>query len=242
MNIFYEPDILAGGHVLGREESDHAARVLRLRKGDPVVVVSGKGDWCEAVLTLVQPRHCEFMIKKAVPEFEKRNYHLHLAVAPTKNADRMEWLLEKATEMGIDCFTPLLCRYSERKVLNTGRLKKITVAAMKQSLKAYLPEVYEMTPFDDFIRQPVKGNGFIAHCHSRHLPHMAKRLLVSGDATVLIGPEGDFSEEEVRLALQYGYQEISLGNARLRTETAALAACHTVALINTVMENPGRPV
>lgn len=232
MNIFYKPGLLAESHFLDREESDHAARVLRLKKDDPVVIVNGQGDWCEAVLTMVKPGRCEYAAGKVTPEFQKRNYHLSVAVAPTKNADRMEWFLEKATEIGIDSFIPLRCRFSERKVLNTERLRKIAVAAMKQSLKAYLPEIQEMVPFDDFIRQPLTGDGFIAHCHARDIPHLVQLLQKGGSGTILIGPEGDFSDEEVRMAIQGGYREVSLGNARLRTETAALVACHTVALIN----------
>jgi 16S rRNA (uracil1498-N3)-methyltransferase len=232
MNIFYKPGLLTEHHFLDREESNHAVKVLRLKEDDPVIIVNGKGDWGEAVLTAVRPGHCEFEIRKVIHEFEKRNYHLSMAVAPTKNSDRMEWFLEKATEMGIDSFIPLCCRHSERKVLNTERLRKVAVAAMKQSLKAYLPEIREIVPFSDFIRQPLKGSGFIAHCHARNIPHLANLLQKGEHDTILIGPEGDFSDEEVNMAMHYGYREISLGNARLRTETAALAACHTVALIN----------
>jgi 16S rRNA (uracil1498-N3)-methyltransferase len=234
MNIFYKPGLLAESYFLDREESDHAVRVMRLKKNDRVIIVNGKGDWGEAELTMVRPGHCEYEIRKVIPEYEKRNYHLSIAVAPTKNADRMEWFLEKATEMGIDSFIPLSCSHSERKVLNTERLRKIAVAAMKQSLKAYLPEIQEMVPYSDFIRQPLKGYGFIAHCHTRNIPHLANVLKKGDSYTILIGPEGDFSDEEVSLAVQYGFREISLGSARLRTETAALAACHTVALINAI--------
>lgn len=234
MNIFYKPGLLTENHFLDREESEHAVRVLRLKKDDRIIIVNGKGDWGEAVLTTVRPGHCEYEIRNVIPGFGKRSYHLSIAVAPTKNADRMEWFLEKATEMGIDSYTPLCCRHSERKVLNTERLRKIAVAAMKQSLKAYIPEIHEMVPFGDFVKQPLTGAGFIAHCHTPDIPHLAKLVQKGSSTTILIGPEGDFTDEEVRLAIQYGYCEISLGNSRLRTETAALAACHTVALINDI--------
>ena len=158
--------------------------------------------------------------------------HLHIAMAPTKNMDRTEWFAEKATEIGIDELTFLNCRFSERRVIKTERISKILIAAIKQSLKARLPRLNEMTDFNRFIAQPFKGQKFIAHCHEGEKPLLKEVLQRGEDALVLIGPEGDFSEEEVQQAVAQGFQPISLGPSRLRTETAALVACHLMNLTN----------
>jgi len=232
MNVFFVPEIESDVIELAEEDSWHAAKVLRLKTGDPVVIVNGRGVWCTAELIQTSPVKCQARIITKTAGFEKREYNLHIAVAPTKNADRIEWFAEKATEIGIDTITPLLCRTSERKNLNTERVRKIATAAMKQSLKAYLPIIDEITPFEGFIQQSHTGKKFIAHCHSGKLPFLGNLVLKGEPVIILIGPEGDFTSEEVNLAVKCGFTEVSLGNSRLRTETAALAACHTIAVIN----------
>jgi 16S rRNA (uracil1498-N3)-methyltransferase len=218
--------------TLGPEESLHAVKVLRLREGDRVVVVDGRGGWYEGEIAGVHPKHCRVVLDRLVRNHGRRPYGLHVAMAPTKNGERTDWFLEKATEIGLDAFTPLICRHSERRQTNPGRLEKVAVAAMKQSLKARLPEIAGDTPFEKLLEEPFEGGKFIAHCYPGEKPHL-KELVTRGDKVlVLIGPEGDFSHEEVEMALAAGFREVSLGRSRLRTETAALVACHTVALVN----------
>ena len=229
MNLFYAPDILTCPE-LPEDEAAHALRVLRMTMGDTLTVTDGRGTLFQARLSAISGRHCTVSITGAQPQPPLWRGHLHLAIAPTKNMDRMEWLIEKATEIGIDEITFLCCRYSERRVVKTDRIRRVAVAAMKQSLKARLPQVNEMTDFDPFITQPHGGQCFIAHCHPGPKPHLLASLDADRDAVVLIGPEGDFSPEEVAQAVAHGYQPVSLGPSRLRTETAALVACHLMAL------------
>lgn len=233
MNIFYLPEIKGEIVLLDEVESGHAIRVLRMKEGDVVTVTDGSGGWYKGLIEEAHPKKCLIRIISRQMDFEKRDYRLVLAMAPTKNSDRTEWLLEKAVEIGIDGFIPVLCRFSERKNINQMRLYKVALAAMKQSLKAYLPEISEMVSFAEVVRSPFSGKKFIAHCYPGEKPHLRELISEGDDVLVLIGPEGDFSEDEVTLALQNGFREISLGKSRLRTETAALAACHTVALANT---------
>jgi 16S rRNA (uracil1498-N3)-methyltransferase len=234
MNIFYLPEFQSGDIILNEEESGHAVKVLRLKENDPVTLVDGKGILIEGEITTAHPKKCKIKVLSVNEEFGKKKYRLHLAVAPTKNSDRMEWLVEKATEIGLDEFTPLICRYSERKQIHINRLVKVAVSAMKQSLKAYLPVIHEMTSFEKFISQNFQEKKFIAHCGPGEKSHLFSLTPAKEDILVLIGPEGDFSPDEIALAKQHGFQEISLGNSRLRTETAALSACHTVALCNEI--------
>lgn len=239
MNLFYTPDITLPEYILNEEESKHCVRVLRLGVGDKIVLIDGKGGWYEAEILLDHPKKCAVKIINEQQNVGKLPYHLHLAVAPTKNMDRLEWFAEKATEIGLDEFSLLNCKHSERGIVKTERLEKVMVSAMKQSLKAYLPKLNPLSDFPVFISscKDFKGQKFIAHCHpplssntgKLHLKHRYHSL---GDALVLIGPEGDFSLEEVTLALESGFMEISLGNSRLRTETAALAACLTIHIQN----------
>lgn len=233
MIIFYAPDI-ATRPELPEEESGHAVRVLRRREGDELTVVDGAGSFYRTVVAAAHPKHCALRIvdRQAEPV---RPYRIEMAVAPTKNMDRIEWLVEKAVEMGIDRLTPLRCRCSERKELKTERLERIAVAAMKQSLKATLPQIDAMTDIRDYLAEPAPDGTqrFIAHCVAEEkrffLSHAVKP---SATVRVLIGPEGDFSDDEIRLALRAGFVPVSLGSARLRTETASLAAVHTVHLVN----------
>ena len=229
--MFYCPDILHS-FTLSEEESQHAVRVLRLQTGDELELVDGAGGYYKAVISNPHPKHCEFVIKETFTEFGKRDYRLHIAIAPTKNIERLEWFIEKCTEIGIDEITPVICRFSERKIIKPERLEKIIVSAAKQSLKAYFPILNPMCSFRDFIQQTTVSQKFIAHCYEQDKQLLQRVYQKSFDAVILIGPEGDFSPEEVQKAIQHHYQPVSLGNSRLRTETAGIAACHTVALMN----------
>ena len=232
MQIFFIPEISGDIVNLSAEESKHAVKVLRLSDGDRVQIVDGKGGFYQAEIVDANPKSCALKITESVSGFEKRNFKLHIAIAPTKNIDRFEWFLEKCTEIGIDEITPLLSEHSERKVIKPERLEKILVSAMKQSLKAYLPKLNELTRFADLLDKEFHGKKFIAHCNDGLKPHLKNELTSGDDVLILIGPEGDFSPEEVELAKAKGFQEISLGNARLRTETAGVVACHIVNLAN----------
>ncbi|MCF0179968.1 MAG: 16S rRNA (uracil(1498)-N(3))-methyltransferase [Bacteroidales bacterium] len=233
MIIFYSPEI-AACQELTEEDSGHAVRVLRHKEGDNVVVVDGVGNFYEAHIVSAHPKHCAVEIDKVTAE-NHWNYFVELAVAPTKNLDRMEWFIEKATEMGIDRFVPLKCRFSERKELKTERIKKIAISAMKQSLKATLPQIEEMIDIKTYLKEEFDGQKFIAHC-IKDAPRklLSKEIKPGAKVRVLIGPEGDFSEEEIQMALDNGYVSVSLGEQRLRTETAALASVHSIHVINEI--------
>ena len=213
---------------LPEEEAGHCIRVLRLTEGDEILLTDGKGFFFKAAISRAHPKHCEVNILEQWEQPALWNFNLHIAVAPTKNMDRNEWLAEKATEIGFDELTFLNCRFSERKVIKTERIEKILVSAIKQSLKARLPRLNEMTDFNSFIEKDFSGQKFIAHCYEGEKPLLKDVLKKGEDTLVLIGPEGDFSEEEVKKAIEKGFIPISLGKSRLRTETAALVACHTM--------------
>ena len=230
MHVFYTPDIQTRAE-LPEEEAQHCVRVLRLNIGDQITLTDGKGNFYRAEISAATNKRCMVNILETIYQEPLWNGHLHIAMAPTKNMDRTEWFAEKATEIGFDELTFLNCRFSERKVIKTERISKILVSAIKQSLKARLPQLNEMTDFNKFITQPFKGQKFIAHCYEGEKP--LKDVFRKGeDALVLIGPEGDFSEKEVQKAIKNGFTPISLGKSRLRTETAALVACHTLNLQN----------
>lgn len=233
MHVFYTPDIQTRAE-LPEEEAAHAVRVLRLEAGDEVTLTDGKGCFYRAEISAASNKRCLVNVLETLPQEPLWQGHFHLAMAPTKNMDRTEWLAEKATEIGFDELTFLNCRFSERKVIKTERIQKILVSAIKQSLKARLPKLNEMTDFNRFIRQPFSGQKFIAHCYEGEKPLLKDIVRRGEDALVLIGPEGDFSEEEVKLAVEQGFQPISLGRSRLRTETAALVACHILNLCNQI--------
>lgn len=231
MQIFYAPDIRINPE-LPEEEAGHCVRVLRLSEGDEILVADGKGEFHQAVIRRAHPKHCEVEILKSWSPAPLWPAYLHIAVAPTKNMDRMEWFAEKATEIGIDAITFLCCQFSERREIKTARIEKILVSAMKQSQKARLPQLGEMTPFKTFVRQPFEGRKFIAHCEDGGKRSLKSLLGPGENALILIGPEGDFSPEEIQMALDNGFEPISLGDSRLRTETAALVACMTARLAN----------
>lgn len=231
MHVFYTPDILNRAE-LPEDEATHALRVLRLQTGDEVTLTDGKGSFYRAEISAASGKRCLVNILESQQQPPLWQGHLHIAMAPTKNMDRTEWFAEKATEIGFDELTFLSCRFSERRVIKTERIRKILISAIKQSLKARLPLLNEMTDFHTFIRQPFNGQKFIAHCYEGEKPLLKDVLKRGQDALVLIGPEGDFSEEEVKAAVEQGFQPISLGRSRLRTETAALVACHILNLYN----------
>lgn len=230
MQIFYTPDILQCPE-LPEEESGHCVRVLRLGEGDEILLTDGRGSFYQASIEQAHPKHCRVTLLQSWQPAPLWSGYLHIAVAPTKNMDRMEWFAEKATEIGIDEITCLNCRFSERKEVKPQRLEKILVSAMKQSQKATLPLLHGMTDFRTFVKQPFEGQKFIAHCEAGEKPLLSKVYHPGERVLILIGPEGDFSPEEIALAQEQGFQPISLGPSRLRTETAALAACHTIRLL-----------
>lgn len=231
MHLFYTPDILSATE-LPEEEAGHCLRVLRLGQGDEIMLTDGKGYFYRAVITAATGKRCLVAVEEALPEQKGWAGRIHIAVAPAKNMDRNEWFAEKATEIGFDELTFLDCRFSERRVIKTERIEKVLVSAMKQSLKATLPVLNGMTAFDCFINQDFKGRKFIAHCREGVKQPLQQIACKGEEALVLIGPEGDFSPEEVEAALSHGFIPVSLSNSRLRTETAALVACHTLNLIN----------
>jgi len=231
VRYFYTPSPEAG--VLPADETRHALRVLRLQRGDEVYLMDGRGSFYRAVITETDNHHCRYRIEEALPQQPEWTGDIWLAVAPTKNIDRIEWLSEKATEVGVDHLSLLDCRFSERRAVKGERIEKILVAAMKQSHKAWKPLLDEMEPFQRFVqRTDLPAQRFIAHCYEGEKPFLADVLQPRTPALVLVGPEGDFSTDEVRAAEAAGFRPVSLGTSRLRTETAALVAVHLMRLAN----------
>ncbi len=249
--MFYQPDIES--LVLPEEESAHCVQVLRAQAGDHIMLTDGKGTIYEAEIINPHRKHCSFRIIRQDRPAPLHEGHVHMAIAPTKNMDRLEWMIEKCVEMGVDEITPVLCRHSERKNINHERLQKILVSAGKQSLKATFPTLHPLTPFSAFVAKRTEQDKFIAHCldlgingqeehtttdvqhnyaASEAKQALKNRLVRGHSVVILIGPEGDFSQDEIQSALQNGWLPVSLGKARLRTETAGLVACHTALLIN----------
>lgn len=238
MQLFYAPDFTSPEHILGEEESKHCIRVLRLGCGDRIHITDGKGNLFCCRITEADQKRCKVLAESSISEYEKLPYRLTMAVAPTKNAERFDWFLEKATEVGTAEIVPLETAHSERRTFKPERAGKVITAAMKQSLKAYRPELHPLTRFEAFVGEPFAGRRFIAHCGEALTPvgrkYLASTLGAGEDVQILIGPEGDFSPEEVALALRCGFEEITLGRQRLRTETAAVAAAVMVSVVNTV--------
>lgn len=233
MNIFYTPNITnTNTFVLDETESKHAIKVLRLNQGDEICLVDGKGSFYIAEINNAHQKKCEVKIIKNEKE-ENNKPRIHIAIAPTKNNDRLEWFIEKTTEIGISEISPIICDHSERKFLKTERLEKRAISAMKQSLKATLPLINDSINFKNFVNSiPETTEKYIAHCYNENQKHLKEIYPGSKDCVVLIGPEGDFSLQEVELALNNGFTPISLGKSRLRTETAGLVACNILNLIN----------
>lgn len=230
--MFYTPNILKE-QSLSENESRHAIKVLRLTEGDEITLLDGCGGIYKANITLAHPKHCEFEIT-AQQQKEPNPYPLHIAIAPTKNIDRMEWFVEKCTEIGIDEITPIFCQFSERKQLKSERLEKIIIAASKQAQRSYFPILHPSTSFQNFIDTHIHHNKYIAHCYNTPKEKLFDIVLTHQPTLTLIGPEGDFSTAEVEKAIQMGYKPITLGENRLRTETAGIIACHTIALKNQI--------
>jgi 16S rRNA (uracil1498-N3)-methyltransferase len=235
MQLFYNSSIIETNtsFVFDKEESKHIIKVLRKKEGDILFVTNGLGILFKTEIALASDNKCTVKILS----FEKQEapkYHLHLAVAPTKMNERYEWFLEKATEIGIQEITPILCDHSERKVIKTDRFQKILESAMKQSLHYYLPQLNEPIPFKDFLKKEFKGQKFIAHCEDTDKKSLKNELKSNENVTILIGPEGDFSVKEIQLALENNFIPVSLGKTRLRTETAAVIACHSVVFKNEI--------
>lgn len=236
VRYFYVPDA-ANQVELPVEEATHALRVLRLKGGDEIFLMDGEGSFFRAEVTAASSKRCLYEIKEEMPQQRAWKGHIHLAIAPTKMMERIEWMAEKATEIGFDELSFLNCQFSERKVVKTPRIDKIVISAVKQSHKAWKPVVNELVSFKEFIQTPRPGRKFICHCYEEvekkdffteisGIQNADAPDAPDADITVLVGPEGDFSIDEVRLALENGYESVSLGTSRLRTETAGLVAVH----------------
>ena len=232
MYLFYTPQIVGTADEIGKtysldeEESGHCVRVLRYTRGDEILLTNGQGMTYTAVITNPHPKHCEFEVRTAEKQSKHHSNYIHIAIAPTKNVERIEWFVEKCTEIGVDEITPLLCRFSERKQLRIDRLQKIILSAAKQSLTPYLPKLNEMTGCTEFIRRTEEETRFIAHCYKEDKRDLRNEIKPGKSVVVMIGPEGDFSEQEIAEALQHNFVPVSLGDSRLRTETAGIVACH----------------
>ena len=217
--------------ILSAEESKHATKVLRKKQGDILNFTDGKGLHYKAEITATDTRKCRLQVVSTEQKEKQHNYHLHIAIAPTKNIDRFEWFLEKATEIGIDEITPIICSRSQRKIIKTARCTRILLSAMKQSLKFHLPKLNEAISLNDFIKQDYEGTKYIAHCEDgekKELKTVNKTENKTEKTLILIGPEGDFNLKEINLALENKFKAVSLGTSRLRTETAGIISVHTI--------------
>lgn len=232
MQLFFIPNTESDFYTLSEEESHHCVKVLRLVAGDHIAATDGQGTLCQCTIIEAHPKHCLIQIDERTDNHNRHSFHLHVAVAPTKNTARMEWFVEKAVEMGIDEITPIVCDHSERCVLRHERLQKIAVSAMKQSLKTFMPIINPPTPLTQLINSSTIQQRFIAYCDGDHRTPLHNIYRPGQDALILIGPEGDFSQREISLALDNGFQPVTLGQYRLRTETAALAATAYFNLVN----------
>lgn len=232
MNSFYISDISGTSIQLNADESKHCVKVLRLKKGDPVQLMNGKGSLYKAIIQDPDSKKCLLEIVEEEKSQNIRSFHLTIAIAPTKNSERFEWFLEKSTEIGIDRIVPIICQHSERKYIKSERLEKILISAMKQSGQTFLPELASVTSFNELVNSAFDGIKLIAHCESGEKRLLKDSVPPGKNILILIGPEGDFDPSEIKLALDRGFIPVSLGNSRLRTETAGIVACHTVCLIN----------
>lgn len=232
MNLFFQPQIPQGVQHLDPDESRHVVKVLRKKQGDHIRLTDGSGFFYEAIITSPDSHRCVFDIQKKIPA-GTRSFSIHVAISPTKNTDRIEWFVEKSVELGIDEITLIQCDHSERQHLRIDRLEKIAIGAMKQSLKAMLPKIHPLTNFRNILLAADASEKYIAYVDEEN-PHLLKNLVQPNNSyLILIGPEGDFSEEELMLAEARAFKKVSLGPSRLRTETAGIAACHILNLANT---------
>ena len=234
MQLFYDKNINKDDtqFTFDKTESKHIIRVLRKQEDDKLFITNGKGYLFTSVISVANDKRCTVNITKAELFEAPLNYNLHIVIAPTKNNQRLEWFLEKATEIGISEITPIICDNSERKVIKNERLEKVLVSAMKQSKRFYLPILNDAISFKKFINKDIKGLKFIAHCEETDKQTLKNQLEKEKDITILIGPEGDFSLSEILLALENNFKPVSLGKSRLRTETAAIVAVRSVAFVN----------
>jgi 16S rRNA (uracil1498-N3)-methyltransferase len=233
MQVFYAPDITDEYYTLDERESRHTVRVLRMSEGSEIKLIDGKGNLYEGIISESDQRACKIRIINIIKGFEKRDYRFHIAISPLKNPERFEWFVEKSVEIGIDEITPLICRNTEKQGLKTERLDNIIISAMKQSLKASSTKLNAACSFNDFVSSSHSGILMIAHCNNNDKRKGIGEVCLKGnDALILIGPEGDFSEEEISKAGSFGYIPVHLGKSRLRTETAGVAACHSIYFIN----------
>jgi 16S rRNA (uracil1498-N3)-methyltransferase len=233
MQIFYAPDISGNEYTLDENESRHCIRVLRMKSGTQVRVIDGKGNLFDAVIVNPDPKKCSLAVTGVIRDFEKRNYRLHIAISPLKNYERFEWFIEKSVEIGVDEITPLICSNTEKPGIKRERINNLIISAMKQSLKSTLTILNEACRFNDFITSSHAGSRMIAHCNNElHKSKIGEIYSKGNDAVLLIGPEGDFSNEEILSANSAGYLSVHLGPSRLRTETAGIAACHSIYYIN----------
>ncbi len=237
MQLFYTPDIDPSSehYFLNEEESKHCVKVLRLSNDSKVQLIDGRGGLYTAQIQDAHPKRTLLKINSIKASFNKRNHFLHIAVAPTKNIERIEWFLEKATEIGIDEISPIICQRSERKDVKIDRLNKIITSAIKQSIKAYHPVLNEAVTYSGLLATPFDGQKFIAHCEKGDKTNLRAELVVHGRYLILIGPEGDFTTNEIDEALKNDFKAITLGEGRLRTETAALEACFEVNFLNRLL-------
>jgi 16S rRNA (uracil1498-N3)-methyltransferase len=226
MNLFFCPDLSGPEITLPEEESKHCIRVLRLRKDESIYLTNGKGLLCRAVLQDPDLKKTRVRIVETTAGYRKRDHWLHIAISPTKNSERFEWFLEKATEIGIDEITPLVCSRSERETINTKRAERILISGMKQSQRAYIPVLNPVCLFNDIFAGNTAKSRIITHCNTRDIPMISEKLANGSPVLVLIGPEGDFTTDEVEMALIHGFAESSLGPFIYRTETAGIIACH----------------
>lgn len=231
MNLFYQPGIPEGIHTLDSEESKHCIKVLRKRVGDLIRITDGKGYFYEATITTDDARACAFTIKEKTGA-PSRQHFIRIIISPTKNNDRIEWFVEKAVEFGIDRISLADCEHTERTFIKTERLIKVAVSAMKQSLKATLPTIDELRPLKELMQTSTETQRFVAFVDSENPNHLKDVASKHNRYCVLIGPEGDFSKDELTFALELGFTKVSLGSSRLRTETAGVASCHILNLLN----------
>jgi len=233
MQVFYAPDVSGNTYTLDEKESKHIIRVLRMKKGDSVRLIDGKGNLYEGKIDDADQKKCAIQILNVVRDFENRNYRLHIAISPLKNPERFEWFVEKSVEIGIDVITPLICRNTEKPGIKPERIRNIIISAMKQSLKAQVTILNPPCLFSDFLNKKAEGLIMLAYCNSNTERKSIVDVYKKGvPAVIMIGPEGDFSEEETDMAVRKGIIPVHLGNSRLRTETAGVAACHSIYFIN----------
>ena len=234
MELFYSPEISESNNFLTEEESMHCIKVLRKTNGDEIHVTDGKGNLCSAVITSADRHQCGYEVTKVQKEYGHKSWQLHLGICPTKSFKRFEWFIEKAIEVGVDVITPIICKNSERRELKSERLQKVAIGAMKQSLKAYLPVIQPVAEFNDLVtNKPSSDNAqlFIANYKTSN-QFLLDQYQHGSNALVLIGPEGDFDQEELDLATAQGFEMVNLSKSRLRTETAGLVACTSIGMVN----------